>query len=138
MVDFGVTDIMATNASEKGAGADGLVLENYDDGHLWARPAVALGEIFKFKAGVKLNLYGNIGNRWYLAGKNTYVTAALLGAPLGVAPMSVPINLGSLVESTVGVELSSRNNISIGAEYSKTLGTYYDMSRFGFHLNIPF
>ena len=138
MIDFGVTGLFNGYAAEATGEPTGLILYANNEGHVFTRPAAKFGNVFSFGSGVKLNIYEDLGYTRYLNGRNTFVNAAFTGAVSAAGSMNVPVWLGSLFETTSGLELTVHSNISIGAEYSKTVDTHYSMNRLAFHLNIPF
>ncbi|MEO7098365.1 MAG: autotransporter outer membrane beta-barrel domain-containing protein, partial [Luteolibacter sp.] len=137
-VDFGVVRLMAESASETGAGATDLVLKDSTEIHAWINPALRLGTIHTFGSGLKLHLHAEVGLQYYLGDENTEAVAGFAGAPAGVDPMGVPIDLGSYAHASVGVELINSDNLSLGLEYGKIIDEQYDIDHWNLRLNVPF
>ena len=138
LVDVGVTYLMPEIAKETGAGATSLVLGDYNETHFWIRPALELGHIAKLPLGLKLHSHVEVAYQKYLTEDQTYVSASFAGAPSGVSPMEVPLELGSLFQVTVGFNVIAPNDVSVGIEYSKIIDSNYDVDRVSFKVNIPF
>ena len=137
-VDFGVVRLMAESASETGAGATDLVFEDSTEIHAWINPALRLGTIHTFASGLKVHLHAEVGLQYYLGDENTKAVAGFAGAPAGVDPMGVPIDLGSYAHASVGVELINSDNVSLGLEYGKIVDEQYDIDHWNLRLNVPF
>lgn len=127
MLDFGLTYLQADAATESGAGATSLVLEDYQETKTWIRPAVEFGTDISLEGGHTLHAYGNLAYNLFLGQSHTDVKAGLLGAPEGIDPMDVPIDLGSIYSGSVGVDFILKNGVQFGIEYTKAMGDNYDM-----------
>ncbi|MBT8045250.1 MAG: autotransporter domain-containing protein, partial [Verrucomicrobiae bacterium] len=135
----GFTHLMADHAMETGAGALNLQLEEYDETHVWARLGVGLGRTFTLKSGNRINLHGDLGFQYYLTNGNTMARARLEGAPDGVDPMAVEIDLNKAHGyGSIGVEWMNRNGVSIGLDYSTILDSHSTVNRWDFGVRIPF
>jgi hypothetical protein len=127
MLDFGVTRLNANSAHEEGAGPTNLELGSYDETHLWIRPAFEFGKDLTLEAGTRLHMYANVAYNCFLSQSHTDVVAGFKGAPEGVSPMKVPIDLGNIVSASVGLDLILTNNVQLGVQYTKALDEEYDV-----------
>ena len=138
MLDLGVTYLMPQFATETGAGATSLVLYDSSETHFWVRPAISVGDIAHIGRGMKLHTHIEAGYQKYFGSEHTDIVAGFSGAPSGVAPMNVPVELGALFQISAGIDLIAPNDVSLGIEYSKILDTHYDVDRVSVKVNIPF
>jgi hypothetical protein len=136
-LDLGLARLLSDSATESGAGATNLILEDYNENYAWVRPALRAGNIHSFGSGMKLHLYAEIGYQYHLT-DDTDAVARFQGAPDGVSPMEVPIDLGSYFHGSVGVQLINSKNVSLGVEYGKVFDDDYDLDRWNLRLNVPF
>jgi hypothetical protein len=134
--DLGLTDLLAHSATESGVGATALVLGNYNETHVWVRPAGEVGHVFKFTDTTALRPFISAGNRSYLNDSHTYARATFLGAPSTASPMAVPIDLGSMFEGAAGFEVTAGDHVSLGVQYGKTSANHYNMNSANFFLRI--
>ena len=137
-LDAGVTHLMVDNAIESGGGPTSLVLEADNETHVWLRPSVQFGNLHTFESGLTLHLYAELGLQYYLTDEHTEVIAGFTGAPAGVSPMVVPIDLGSYAHGTIGVELINSKRGSLALEYGKVIDENYDIDHWNLRLNVPF
>jgi hypothetical protein len=136
--DLGLTYLNADGTTESGGGPTALELEDSSEVRSWIRPAVGMGNIHTFGSGLKLHLHAEFGFQYYLGDDHTGVKAGFAGAPAGVSPMNVPIDLGSNFEATIGVQLIDSDNASIGLQYGKIIDEDYDIDHWSLRLNVPF
>ncbi len=137
-MDLGAARLMADSSAETGAGATNLVLDEYSETHAWISPSLRFGNFINLDSGFKVRLHAELGLQYYLTDEHTTVEGGFQGAPQGVDPMGVPIDLGSYAHGTIGVELISSKNVSIGVDYTKIIDDQYDIDRWNFRLNVPF
>ncbi|MEO6787472.1 MAG: autotransporter outer membrane beta-barrel domain-containing protein [Chthoniobacteraceae bacterium] len=137
-VDVGMTHLNARPGSESGAGAISLQLGSYQETHAWIRPAFGVGDVFTLRSGARVHLHAEVDYQYYLSGKYTYVRASFAGAPTGVSPMDVPIEVGSFLNTTVGMDLITNKNVTFGVQYKKSIDKHYDMDLVSFKVSIPF
>ncbi len=138
MLDVGATRLNAKSATETGAGATNLVLGDYNGTSAWVRPAIEFGKVIPLQAGAQLRLHAELAYQHYFTGEHTDVTAGFTGAPRGVAPMEVPINIGSLGSITLGADLLLANDVTIGLDYTKAVGDNYDLDSINLKLSTSF
>ena len=135
----GFTHLMADKAMETGAGALNLQLQDYDETHVWARLGLEVGRTFNLKSGNRLNLHGDLGFQHYLTDGQTTARAGLEGAPAGVDPMAVEIDLNEAHGyGSIGLEVITPMGVSVGLDYSTILDSHSSVDRWDFSISIPF
>ncbi len=127
-VDLGVTHLTMREATEAGAGATSLNLVDNQENHAWVRPAITIRKAIPiFRDSAKLRFHAEAGYQYYLTGNDTYVRASFVGAPGGVDPMNVPIDLGSMATLSIGAQLLLANDLSIGIYYTRAFSQKYKL-----------
>ncbi|HEY1048431.1 MAG TPA: autotransporter outer membrane beta-barrel domain-containing protein [Prosthecobacter sp.] len=137
-VDVGVTHLSAQNATESGADAISLYLHDVQETHAWLRPAITIRKAIPVFRHAKLRIQAEFGYQYYLTGNDTYVKGGFTGAPGGVDPMNVPIDLGSMATLSVGAQLLMANDLSIGLYYTKALSQKYKLDLVNLRVNKDF
>jgi uncharacterized protein YhjY with autotransporter beta-barrel domain len=124
MVDAGWMRLNMDSAREQGADAINLVFADYDEDHLWVRPAVEFGKEFALAQDYALRLNLDVGAQQYLSDDSTDVRAWLEGGRTDVAPISVPTSLGNpSYGARIGVEIFSSQGFLAQIYYA---GSWYD------------
>ncbi len=126
-VDVGITRLAAYGATEEGGGATSLDLRDYSEMHAWVRPAITIRKAIPVFREAKLRIQAEFGYQYFLTGNDTHVRSGFTGAPGGVDPMDVPIDLGSMAILSVGAQLLLANDLSIGLYYTKALSENYKL-----------
>jgi len=137
--DLGMTHLEADSAVETGAGAISLELDAYDETHVWIRPSLGMGVRHDLTDDVKFHMYADLGLRCYLSDPETEVVAGFTGAPAEADPMESYIDLDrSYGECAVGAQIMSRQNMSLGVEYSTIFDNRYTRDSWSLQLKVPF
>jgi hypothetical protein len=138
LLDVGLTQLRARGAQEEGTGGSNLRFESYNESHTWLRPAVEIGKEFKVGAEsfVRLNL--SINAQKYIDGSATDVNTQLAGAPSGIAPLSVGMDLGApLYGSKLGVEFFNTENLLFQLYYGSNNYDHSDIRSMNLRFQIP-
>jgi hypothetical protein len=137
--DLGLTHLKADSTSEKGAAEVNLEIEDYDKTYAWIRPALGVGYKRVYDNGWKMKMRAGLGLHYYISDAETEVRAGFEGAPDGVEPMDVPVDFDqSYAIGTIGIDLLTSRDISLGLRYSRITGDRSDLDRWGAVLNLPF
>lgn len=141
VADLGYNHLKGNRAAEFGAGALNLEMPEFSENHVWVRPALDGG--FQFEVSddkdLVLRLYGSLGMQFYLSDPETSVTAGLQGAPAGVSPMFVPVELGqSQGQATIGIALTQFELFSVGLSYTKFLSQHRDVDIWSVNMAVAF
>ena len=115
-----------------------LALGSYNETSAWIRPAIEFGKVIPLEAGAQLRLHAELAYQYFFAGDHTDVTAGFTGAPRGVAPMEVPVDLGSMASITLGADLLLANDITIGLDYTKAFDDNFDLDSINLKLSTSF
>lgn len=138
VVDVGLTRLHARSAEESGGGATGLLLGAYDETHAWVRPGVELGREFALGGNARLRLHAEAGYLHYFAGDETSVAARFQGAPAGVSPMEVPIDLGSMASYGIGSTLILAEDARISVIYTRGEAQNYEFDALNLRFSTSF
>jgi hypothetical protein len=137
--DLGLTYLNVDAANETGAGGIGLALNDYDETYFWMRPVLGFGYQQPFSNNWKMLLHADIGFHYYFSEAETEVSAGFVGAPVGIDPMDVIVDFNeSYALGSVGVDLLTDKNLSIGMQYSTISGDRSDQDLWSLVLKIPF
>jgi len=138
LVDFAATRLMTNAVSETGVGALDLAFDTYSEGHLGVRPALAFSDTLGFKAGSKLRVYGDVGYQHYFMGQDTSAYARFAGAPIEALPMRVPVDVTSIGNAMLGIQLITPRRLTFGVDYSREFSTHYNVYQWNFRVGVPF
>jgi hypothetical protein len=137
-LDLGLTKLIVNDAAERGAGATSLELASHSEVHTWMRPSVKVGTQHVLTSGTRMKMYADFGVQYYFSAPETRAVAGFAGAPDGVAPMQVPIDLGkSTLDGSVGIDFLTMDKVSLGFEYSTDFSGGYDNERWSLNLRAP-
>ncbi|MFD0892672.1 hypothetical protein ACFQ5Q_03490 [Luteolibacter ambystomatis] len=138
MIDFGASRLSAESATETGAGATSLVLGHYNETHAWVRPAIEFGKVIPFQSGAELRLHAEVAYQHFLTPDHTDVIAGFAGAPRGVAPMDLQVQLGSVGSVSFGADVIFVNEVSVGIDYTKAFAQNYDLDSVNLKVSTTF
>jgi hypothetical protein len=138
LVDLAATRLMTNAVSETGAGALSLAFDDYSEGHVGIRPALAFSDTLGFKAGSKLRFYGDAGYQRYLLGPDTSAFGRFAGAPLDASPMRVPVDITSIGDGRLGVQLITPRRLVFGVDYNREFSSHYNVYQWNFRVGVPF
>ena len=125
-IDFGLTRLNAKGTEEIGGGPTGLILGSNDESHGWVRPGVELGKEFALPGTARLRLHAEAGYLHYFEGGVTTAVAGFEGAPAGIAPMEVPVEIGSMATYGIGSTLMLGDEARISVIYTRGQAQHYD------------
>ena len=126
ILDAGISQLEVGPASEEGAGAVGFVFDEHNESHFWFRPAIEIGKEYSVTPDYTMRLIMNLGVQKYINGHTTAVRTWFAGAPMGIDPMSVEMNLGDPnYGGRLALEIFSSNDFSAQIYYT---GSWYDFS----------
>ena len=139
LFDLGMTYLSADRAIETGAGGPNLLIEDYEETYFWMRPALRFGYQHPFANAWKIQLHAGIGFHYYFSEEETQVVAGFAGAPAGVEPMDLLIELNqSYAFGGIGVDLLTSKDLSVGLYYNTITGDRFDQDMWGAIMKIPF
>jgi hypothetical protein len=138
LVDVAATRLTTHAVSETGAGALSLAFDAYSENHLGVRPALAFSDTVGFKAGSKLRFYGDVGYQHYFLGQETDAYARFDGAPFDALPMRVPVDVTSIGNGLLGVQLITPRRLVFGVDYSREFSSHYNVYQWSFRVGVPF
>ncbi|QKQ27263.1 autotransporter outer membrane beta-barrel domain-containing protein [Candidatus Reidiella endopervernicosa] len=137
--DIGLTRVTSETANETGAGPLSLTFYEHDETLGWVRPAVDFGHEVEFNSGDRLRLSANLGAQFYIDEPTTSVWAGLEGAPDGIDPMIVAINLGDTTyHSSLSLDYLTRENYTVQLQYGMIRSDRIDARRGMIKLSLPF
>ena len=113
-LDLGFSQIDADSVQEEGSGPLDLYIENSSQTHGWVQPSVRGGMDMKLSGGQTLRYYGGLGVQYYFRNEDAQVEAKLVGAPAGVAPLEMNVDIGETTFNTMaGIDLVFENEITV-------------------------
>ncbi len=119
-IDVGVLRLSAKAAHETGAGAQGLILPASTETHGWALPRLTAACEYTTPSGVGLRPFVSLGVQYLLNRPETEVRASLQGAPAGVDPMVLPIDLDNgALQVDAGIEIVATRGLAVQLGYRR-------------------
>jgi hypothetical protein len=113
-IDLGFSRIDADSVQETGSGPLDLHVDDNSQTHGWVQPSVRGGMDIKFSGGQVLRYYGSLGVQYYFQDEDARVVASLAGAPAGVAPLEMNVDIGETTVNTMaGVDLVFENELTL-------------------------
>ena len=139
MASIGFTNLRGDGVTESGAGPISLTIKESEQTHVWSRLGFELGRVFHLPSDYRMFLKGKFGFQYYITDGETDVYSGLLGAPSGIDPMRVGIDLNDTHGfGSLGLEFINSKECSIGIEYGTILHKYSRLDRWDVGVRIPF
>ncbi|MFD2157641.1 hypothetical protein ACFSW8_01875 [Rubritalea tangerina] len=139
MAALGFTHLRGDGVTENGAGPISLTIQESEQTHVWSRLGLELGRVFDIPSDFRLQVSGKLGFQYYITDGATDVYSGLLGAPVGISPMRVGIDLNDTHGfGSLGLQLINSKEYAIGVEYGTILHKYSRLDRWDVGVRIPF
>ena len=97
-----------------------------------------LGREFALGGTARLRLHAEAGYQHYFEGEETAAAARFKGAPAGVTPMEVPIDLGSMASYGIGSTLILGDDARISVIYTRGEARNYEFDALNFRFSTSF
>jgi hypothetical protein len=138
-LDYGIARVSTDSVEETGAGSLSLSLKGRKKSHSWLRPGIEVGNEYQFDSGSRLRVHLNLGVRHFLDEPSTEVSAGFVGAPGGVAPMLIDIDLEETTyHGNIGLDFLTNDSFSLRLQYGVIRADSIDMDRGELKMVMPF
>ena len=138
-LDLGFNRIDGGSVQEEGSGPLDLYIESSNQVHSWVQPSVRGGMDLKLSGGQILRYYGSLGVQYYFENEDTQVEAKLVGAPAGVAPLEMNVDIGeTTVNAMAGIDLVFNNEMTLEFQLVYRQADELDVSGGHLRLTMPF